>query len=203
MGTVSLPPSEPGTPSYYTNGLATPPESPANASRRTHSTPVLHTILAYNPTPCIYFNVTRPTRELVVGPNYTNFKTATLEESAFQTPVPYVTLFVPDLGAEILVGGAPSGAMAHGHSSHPVTVSNVLNTLGLWLSQVVTREECKALPPPVMATATQYLQARTKGYPGSDGMRRFDLLCGRIFFVGLTRTNDGSNRWIVHLSSRV
>ena len=119
-------------------------------------------------------------------------------------PVPYITLFVPDLGAEIQVGGAPLGAMAHGHSSSRlVTVSNVINTLGLWLSQVATREECKALPPSVMATAAQYFQARTQGRVGSDGMRRFDLLCGRIFFVGLSKTNDGSNRWIVHLSSRV
>ena len=167
-----------------------------------HPTPVLHPILAYNPAPCVYFNVTRPTRELVVRPNYTNFGTATLEESAFQRPVPYVTLLVPDLGAEIQVGGAPPGAMAHGHS-RLVTVSSIINTLGLWLSQVATREECKALPPPVVATATQYLQARTKGQPGSDGMRRFDLLCGRVFFTGLTSTNDGSNRWIVHLSPRV
>ena len=168
-----------------------------------HSAPVLHPILGYNPAPCIYFNVTRPTRELVVRSGYTNFNAATLEESAFQTPVPYVTLFVPDLGAEIQVGGAPSGAMAYGHSSYPVTVSNIINTLGLWLSQVATREECKAIPPSTMATAAQYLQARTQGYPGSDGMRRFDLLCGRIFFVGLSRANDGSNRWIVHLSPRV
>ena len=169
-----------------------------------HSAQVLHPILAYNPAPCIYFNVTRPARELVVRPNYTNFKTATLEESAFQTPVPYVTLLVPDLGAEIQVGGAPSGAMMHGRPSpHPVTVSNVINTLALWLSQVATREECKALPPSVMATAAQYLQARTQGHPGGDSMRRFDLLCGRIFFTGLTRANDGSNKWIVHLSSRV
>ena len=168
------------------------------------SASVLHPILAYNPAPCIYFNVTRPPRELAVRPDYTNSKTAILEESAFQTPVPYVTLFVPDLGAEIQVGGAPSGAMAYGHSSsYPVTVSNVINALGLWLSQVATRDECKALPPSVMATAAQYLQARTQGHPGSDGMRRFDLLCGRIFFTGLTRANDGSNRWIVHLSSRV
>lgn len=166
------------------------------------SVQVLHPILAHNPAPCIYFNVTRPTRELAVRPNYIGFKTATLEESAFQTPVPYVTLLVPGLGAEIQVGGAPSGAMMHGHpSSYPVTVSNVVNTLALWLSQVVTREECKALPPPMMATATQYFQARTKGHPGSDSMRRFDLLCGRVFFTGLT--NDGTNRWIVHLSSRV
>lgn len=169
-----------------------------------HSAQVLHPILAYNPAPCIYFNVTRPARELVVRPNYTNFKTATLEESAFQTPVPYVTLLVPDLGTEIQVGGAPSGAMMHGRPSpHPVTVSNVVNTLALWLSQVATREECKALPPSVMATAAQYLQARTQGHPGGDSMRRFDLLCGRIFFTGLTRANDGSNKWIVHLSSRV
>ena len=163
---------------------------------------MLHPILAHNPTPSIYFNVTRPTRELAVRPNYTNFNATTLEESAFQTPVPYVTIFVPDLGAEIQVGGAPSGAMAYGHS-RPVTVSSIVNALGLWLSQVATREECKALPPSVMAAAAQYLQARTQGHPGSDGMRRFDLLCGRIFFTGLSRTNDGSNRWIVHLSSRV
>ena len=165
---------------------------------------MLHPILAYNPVPCLYFNVTRPTRELAVRPNYTNFKAGTLEESAFRTPVPYVTILVPDLGAEIKVGGGPSGPMAYGHSSsRPVTVSNVVNTLALWLSQVATREECKALPPAVMATASQYLQARTKGHPGSDSMRRFDLLCGRVFFTGLTRANDGSNRWIVHLSSRV
>lgn len=169
-----------------------------------HSAPVLHPILTYNPVPCIYFNVTRPARELAVRPNYTNFRGTTLEESAFQTPVPYVTLFLPDLGAEIQVGGAPLGAMAYGHpSSHPVTVSNIINTLGLWLSQMATREECKTLPPSVMASATQFLQARTQAHPGSDGMRRFDLLCGRIFFTGLTRSNDGSNRWIVHLSSRV
>ena len=162
--------------------------------------PVLHQILAHNPVPWIHFNVTRPAREIAVRQSYT---LATLEESAFQTPVPYVTLFVPDLGAEIQVGGAPSGAMAYGHSSHPVTVSNIINALGLWLSQVATRDECKALPPSMMATAAQYFQARTQGHPGSDGMRRFDLLCGRIFFTGLSRTNDGSNRWIVHLSSRV
>jgi hypothetical protein len=139
-----------------------------------------------------------------VRPNYTNFKTATLEESAFQVPVPYVTLFVPDLGAEIQVGGAPSGVTMRGHPApHPVTVSNVINTLAFWLSQVATREECKALPPSVMATATRYLQDRTKEHPGSDSMRRFDLLCGRVFFTGLTRANDGSNRLVVHLSSRV
>lgn len=169
-----------------------------------HSTPVLHPILAYNPAPCIYFNVTRPARELVVRPNHTGLNPASLEESAFQTSVPHVTLFIPDLGAEIQVGGAPLGATAYGHpSSRAVTVTNVINTLSLWLSQVATREECKALPPSVMATATQYLQARTKGHPGIDGMRRFDLLCGRVFFAGLSMTADSSNRWIVHLSSRV
>ena len=185
----------------WTGGLATPPESPVNA-RRMQPTPVLHSILAYNREPCMYFNVTRPTREIVVRPSYTNFKTSTFEESAFQMPVPFVTLLVPDLGAEVQVGGAPSGAMAQGHSStYPVTVLNVLNTLSLWLSQVATREECKALPPQVMAAATQRLQDRTKGNPGSDGMRRFDLLCGH-FFTGLSRANDGSNRWIVHLSPK-
>ena len=136
-------------------------------------------------------------------PHYTNFNAGTFEESAFQSPVPFVTLLVPDLGAEIQVGGAPSGVMAYSHPSRPVTVSNVISTLGLWLSQVAAREECKALPPSVMATAAQYFQARTQGHPGGDGMRRFDLLCGRVFFAGLSRSNDGPNRWVVHLSSRV
>jgi hypothetical protein len=173
-------------------------------ARRMHSAPVLHPILAYNPAPSTYFNVTRPTREIVVRPNHPNLRAASLEDSAFQTPAPCVTLFIPDLGAEIQVGGAPSGASAYGHSSpHLVTVSNVINTLSLWLSQVATRDECKALPPYVMATATQFLQARTNGHPGGDGMRRFDLLCGRVFFTGLSRATDGSNKWIVHLSSRV
>ena len=136
--------------------------------------------------------------------NHTGLNATSLEESAFQIPVPYITLVVPDLGAEIQVGGTPSGATAYGpSSSHAVTVTSVVNTLSLWLSQVATRDECKALPPAVMATATQYLQARTKGHPGVDGMRRFDLLCGRVFFTGLSRTTDGSGRWIVHLSSRV
>ena len=169
-----------------------------------HSGIVLHPILAYNPVQSLYFNVTRPTRELVVRPTHPNFSPASLEESVFQTPAPYISLLVPDLGAEIQVGGAPLGATAYGHSSsHPVTVSNVINTLSLWFSQVATRDECKALSPPVMAVATQYLHARTKGNPGSDGMRRFDLLCGRVFFAGLSKATDGSNRWIVHLSSRV
>ena len=136
-------------------------------------------------------------------PSYTNFNAATFEESAFQTPVPFVTLLVPDLGAEIQVGGAPSGVMAYGHPSRPVTVSSVISTLGVWLSELATREECKALSPSVMATAAQHFQARTQGHPGSDGMRRFDLLCGRVFFAGLSRSNDGPNRWVVHLSSRV
>lgn len=136
-------------------------------------------------------------------PNHTGLTTGSLEQSAFQTPVAYITLFIPDLGAEIQVGGAPSGAMAYGHySSDAVTVTNVVDTLSLWLSQVATRDECRALPPSVMATAAQYLQARTGGHPGVDGMRRFDLLCGRVFFVGLSRTTDGSNRWLVHLSPR-
>ena len=149
----------------------------------------------------MYFNVTRPTREIVVRPNQTS---ASFGESVFQMPVPCVTLLIPDLGAEIQVGGTPLGATAYGHSSPlPVTVSNVVDTLSLWLSQVATRDECKALPPTVMATATQCLHARTKQQPGSDGMRRFDLLCGRVFFTGLSRAADGSNRWIVHLSSRV
>ena len=60
-----------------------------------HSAPVLHPILAYNPAPWIHFNITRPARELAVRPSYTNFNAATLEESAFQTPIPYVTLFIP------------------------------------------------------------------------------------------------------------
>ena len=152
----------------------------------------------------MYFNVTRPTRELIVRPNYAGLNVASLEESAFQTTVPRITLLIPDLGAEIQVGGAPSGVTAYGHpSSQAVTVMSVINNLNLWLSQVATRDECKALPPSVMATATQYLQARTNGNAGVDGMRRFDLLCGRVFFTGLSRTTDGSNRWIVHLSSRV
>ena len=131
--------------------------------------------------------------------NRIGLNAASLEESAFQTPAPYITLVIPDLGAEIQVGGT-----AYGHSSsHGVTATSVINSLGLWLSQVATRDECKALPPSVMATATQYLQARTKGQAGIDGMRRFDLLCGRVFFTGLSRTTDGSNRWVVHLSSRV
>jgi hypothetical protein len=169
-----------------------------------HSAPVLHPILTYNPAPSVYFNVTRPAREIVVRPNQSNLGAASLEESVFQMPVPHITLFIPDLGAEIQVGGAPMGATVYSRSSPSVvTVSNVVNTLSLWLSQVATRDECKALPPLVMATATQYLQARTRGQPGGDGMRRFDLLCGRVFFTGLTRATDGSNRWVVHLSSRV
>lgn len=152
----------------------------------------------------MYFNVTRPTREIVVRPNQINLRAASLEESVFQLPVPHITILIPDLGAEIQVGGAPSGATAYSRSTpHLVTVSNVVNTLSLWLSQVATRDECKALPPSVMATATQYLQARTNGQQGGDGMRRFDLLCGRVFFTGLSRATDGSNRWVVHLSSRV
>ena len=165
---------------------------------------VLHPILAYDPAPCMYFNVTRPTRELVLRPNHIGLNVGSLEESAFQTPVPYLTLVIPDLGAEIQVGGAPSGTTAYGHSSsRGVTVTNVINTVSLWLSQVATRDECKALAPSVMASATRHLQARTKGQGGTDGMRRFDLLCGRVLFTGLSRPADGSNRWIVHLSSRV
>jgi len=83
-----------------------------------------------------------------------------------------------------------------------VTVENVLTTLYNELQRIVGRGEYPTFPLQMQNRASAVFHARTQGNHAEhvQGIKRVDFLCGKSLFLGLTRTTDGSDMWVVKVT---
>lgn len=155
------------------DGLPTPPNSPQRPRG-----PVVHPVLVARAQPSFYFDVTRPPTDLRLTPQELN-------EPASHPPSSHITLVIPGLIWNIEVS-----------SPRTVTVNDIIRALYEKLQRPASNEEYSQHTPPVQQIASLAFAARKK-MPG-EGVKRFDFLGPKTRFAGLSRSQDGTDRWVVH-----
>ncbi|EIM89185.1 uncharacterized protein STEHIDRAFT_167070 [Stereum hirsutum FP-91666 SS1] len=168
MRSVPLPPVASGN-----YGLPTPPTSPQRPG-----VPLAHPLLVASSQPPIYFDLKRPPTELRLAPQ-------TLNEPASHPPSSYITLVIPGLIWTIEIP-----------SARTVTVNDILRALYEKLQRPADRREYDAHSQPVQQIASSTFAARRR--TSGDGLKRIDFLGPKTRFAGMSRIQDGSDRWVVH-----
>lgn len=155
------------------DGLPTPPTSPQRPG-----VPLAHPLLVASSQPPIYFDLKRPPTELRLAPQ-------TLNEPASHPPSSYITLVIPGLIWTIEIP-----------SARTVTVNDILRALYEKLQRPADKREYDAHSQPVQQITSSTFAARRRT-PG-DGLKRIDFLGPKTRFAGMSRIQDGSDRWVVH-----
>ncbi|KAG1832484.1 hypothetical protein EV424DRAFT_1368930 [Suillus variegatus] len=117
-------------------------------------------------------------------------------EFALQPNVSRMTITIPELPAWIIEVVNP----------HGITVNDVLLKIRETLNQGVTSHEMQMhRPSHAVGAAIESFRARSRADQREHalGVKRFDFLGPKVFFVGLTRARDGSDSWNIHLSQNV
>lgn len=117
-------------------------------------------------------------------------------EFALQPKVSRMTITIPELPAWII----------EVVNTHGITVNDVLLKIRETLNQGVTSHEMQMhRPSHAVGAAIESFRARSRADQREHvlGVKRFDFLGPKVFFVGLTRARDGSDSWNIHLSQNV
>ncbi|KAG1788837.1 uncharacterized protein HD556DRAFT_1275897 [Suillus plorans] len=195
---VSLPIPSMNAPHLHTVSLPHPnahlhqPPVPHQHSSTTHSSMiVLHPLLSRGPN--IMFNVMLDLAYVQLRPDCPPTR---IWEFALQPKVSRMTITIPELPAWIIEVVNP----------HGITVNDVLLKIRETLNQGVTSHEMQMhRPSHAVGAAIESFRARSRADQREHalGVKRFDFLGPKVFFVGLTRARDGSDSWNVHLSQNV
>lgn len=195
---VSLPIPMTNAPHLHTVSLPHPnahlhqPTMPYQHSSTTHSSMiVLHPLLSRGPN--IMFNVTLDIACVQLRPDCLPTR---LWEFAVQPKVPRMSIAISELPAWTIEVVNP----------HGITVNDVLLKIRETLNRGVTSHEMQMhRPSHAVSAAIDSFRARSRAdqREHAQGVKRFDFLGPKIFFVGLTRARDGSDSWTIHFSHNV
>jgi hypothetical protein len=139
---------------------------------------VLHSLLSYGPGPNLRFNVTRDIAEVQLRPSC---EPAMLWESAIHPPVSHMTVTIPGIHASTTEVVNPRG----------VTVHDVL----VKIREMLYRSDRSSRS----VSAIDSFRIKSCADP-REYVQCIDLLGPKVFFAGLTRARDGSDRWEIHFS---
>lgn len=78
---------------------------------------------------------------------------------------------------------------------NPRTVADVLGQVHAWISDYCSKDDSRGIPPHITHAASAAMAAR-----GGSHLRRYDFLGNGLYFAGLTRATDGTDRWDLYLS---
>ncbi|KAG2129820.1 uncharacterized protein EDB93DRAFT_1234339 [Suillus bovinus] len=195
---VSLPVPITNAPHLHTVSLPHPnahPHQPPMSyqhSSTTHSSMiVLHPLLSRGPN--MMFNITLDLARVQLRPDCPPTR---IWEFAVQPTVSRMTITIPEFPTWIIEVVNP----------HGITVNDVLLNIRETLNRSVTSHEMQMHGPSHAASvAIDSFRARSRADPREHalGVKRFDFLGPKIFFVGLTRARDGSDSWNIHFSQNV
>ncbi|EIW78120.1 hypothetical protein CONPUDRAFT_138552 [Coniophora puteana RWD-64-598 SS2] len=186
MGSVPLPP--PGS----TTPQVTPCKLPYSAPHANHASIIsLHPLLSYDPSGRMMFDIRQDLRLLCLRPPFTPDQ---YREQAVGPASTRMAITVPNAPYWQIDVSNPQG----------VTVWDVLTRLSQVLSTTVNTQEAAALAAGIQAASASFnARCGSDSRVRAQGMKRFDFLGMKFFFVGLTRARDGSDRWEAHFAPRI
>ncbi|KIJ11719.1 hypothetical protein PAXINDRAFT_137749 [Paxillus involutus ATCC 200175] len=190
---ASSPAPTPTTPHLHTVSLPHPNSAPRYSSSGSYPSPSGSStsgILSLNPLLCytgvapICFNVTRDVQYIQLRPGCSP---SLLQASALNPTCTRLLLNIPQL---------PSWPIEV-TNSRGVTVYDVLVKI-----RDVLNRGASPMETTVSGFASEYFRARTRTDPRefAQGVKRIDFLGPNVYFAGLSRARDGSDRWDVYFS---
>lgn len=194
---VSLPVSITNAPHLHTVSLPHPnalfhqsPIPHQHSSTAHSSMMVLHPLLSHGPN--MMFNVTL---DLACVQLRQGCPSTRLWEFAVQPKLSRMSITISELPAWTIEVVNP----------HGITVNDILLKIRETLNRGVTSHEMQMQPPHAVSAAIDSFRARSRAdqREHAQGVKRFDFLSPKLFFVGLTRARDGSDSWNIHFSKNV
>ncbi|KAF8875520.1 hypothetical protein BD779DRAFT_211589 [Infundibulicybe gibba] len=175
--------------------LATPPAPfmhsvplPISSSNISYTGSQLHPVLESDRTGRLYFNIMNSPDHIQFKPNYPN----NLRGLAHSPAVSRLTIAIPTFPRWTIEVANPAG----------VTLGDVLWAIYNKFQQPVDQSAYGMLSPEQQQVATQTFHARLAHQDGhSQGLRRFDCVGKKLYFVGLRSSSDGSPIWNLMLTS--
>jgi hypothetical protein len=155
-----------------------------------YSSSGLHRVLTYDPAGRLKFNLDLPPSSIAFRPQFSYVHP---NHQAFNPPATRVRLNVPHF---------------HGWSfdvtnRDGITLNDMITAISQAFNLPVHQPEYMSFHPRIQASGNAAFQARCQRLARPLAMKRLDFLFPNIWFVGLTRPEDGSNSWDIKLAHAI
>ena len=150
----------------------------------------IHVFLSISCPPAVRYSLVNHPESIMT--RHAGMRRRILSESAFDPPLPFVTLCLPPFMSPILVA-ASNGQF--------VTVSDILLSMHAYFRRNVSEREYHSLSSKFQQKVSEafYLRCGTREALYRQGLKRIDLLTGRSKFQGISASSRDSTIWLVNV----